>query len=44
MSDFVSFARSLGIRIDALPPLGRWARYPTEDKPRSRNTTLGVLA
>jgi phage/plasmid primase-like uncharacterized protein len=43
MSDFVSFARSLGIRIDALPPLGRWARYPTEDKPRSRNGAVKYL-
>lgn len=43
MSDFISFARALGIRIDALPPIGRWMRYPTEDHPRSRNGAVKYL-
>ena len=43
MTDFVSFARALGIRIDALPPMGRWARYPTDDKPRRRNGSVKYL-
>lgn len=43
MTDFVSFARALGIRIDALPPMGRWARYSTDDKPRRRNGSVKYL-
>jgi phage/plasmid primase-like uncharacterized protein len=35
--DFVQFARSHGIIINELPPVGVWKRYPTEDHPRKRN-------
>lgn len=35
--DFVNFARLHGVLIDHLPPMGRWVRFRTEDKPRSRN-------
>ena len=37
MNDFLTFCRDLGIRIDSLPPVGVWKRYPTDDKPRKRN-------
>jgi putative DNA primase/helicase len=38
MSDsFLNFARLNGVVIDFLPPIGRWKRYATEDKPSSRN-------
>lgn len=36
-TDFLSFCQARGIRIEALPPMGIWKRYPTEDKPTSRN-------
>ena len=35
--DFVEFARSHGIIINELPPVGVWKRYPTQDHPRKRN-------
>ncbi len=35
--DFIQFARSHGILINDLPPVGVWKRYPTEDHPRKRN-------
>lgn len=37
MSDFIAFARAHGVLINAIPPLGVWRRYPTEDKPHHRN-------
>lgn len=37
MSDFVQFCRAHGVLIDSLPPIGRWVRVKTEDKPRHRN-------
>lgn len=37
MSDFVNFCRSHGVLLDGLPPVGRWVRVKTEDKPRHRN-------
>ncbi|EEO27161.2 toprim domain-containing protein [Oxalobacter paraformigenes] len=37
MSDFLHFCRGLGIRIDTVPPVGVWKRYPTDDKPRKLN-------
>ncbi len=43
MSDFVAFVRSLGIMMDAVPPIGVWRRYPTEDHPRSRNGAVKYL-
>ncbi len=35
--EFIDFARSHGIIINELPPIGSWKRYPTEDHPRKRN-------
>lgn len=35
--DFLTFCRACGVTIDRLPPIGRWVRVPTVDKPRSRN-------
>ena len=34
---FLDFCRAHGIIIDAMPPLGIWRRYKTEDKPGKRN-------
>jgi putative DNA primase/helicase len=41
--DFIEFARSHGIIIHDLPPLGVWRRYPTEDHPRSRNGAVKYM-
>lgn len=41
--DFVSFARLHGVVLDALPPFGRWCRYPTEDHPRTRNGAVKFM-
>lgn len=41
--DFIQFARSHGIIIDHLPPIGVWQRYPTEDHPRKRNGAVKYL-
>jgi len=35
--DFITFCRMHGVVIDCLPPVGRWKRFKTEDKPHSRN-------
>ncbi len=35
--NFIQFARACGIIIDDYPPVGRWVRLPTEDKPKKRN-------
>lgn len=35
--DFIQFARSHGIIIDELPPIGIWKRYRTEDHPKRKN-------
>ena len=43
MSDLIEFARSRGIVIDCLPPIGVWKRYPTVDKPRSDNGAVKYL-
>ena len=40
MSDLISFARAHGILINAMPPLGVWRRYPTEDHPAKRNGAI----
>lgn len=37
MTDFLAFCQARGIRIQALPPMGVWKRYPTDDHPLSRN-------
>ena len=41
--DFIQFARSHGILINDLPPLGVWKRFPTEDHPRSRNGAVKYM-
>jgi putative DNA primase/helicase len=41
--DFIQFARSHGILINDLPPLGVWRRYPTEDHPRSKNGAVKFM-
>jgi putative DNA primase/helicase len=41
--DFIEFARSHGIIIHNLPPLGVWKRFPTEDHPRSRNGAVKYM-
>jgi phage/plasmid primase-like uncharacterized protein len=41
--DFIQFARSHGILIDNLPPLGVWKRFPTEDHPRSKNGAVKFM-
>jgi putative DNA primase/helicase len=41
--DFVQFARSHGIIINELPPVGVWKRYPTEDHPRKRNGAVKYM-
>ncbi len=35
--DFLTFCRACGVNLNQLPPVGRWVRVSTEDKPRSRN-------
>jgi putative DNA primase/helicase len=37
LTDFVSFARAHGLRIDHAVPDGRWHRTATDDKPRKKN-------
>lgn len=37
MTTFIDFCRLHGVLIDGLPPLGKWRRYKTEDKPAHRN-------
>lgn len=41
--DFISFARAHGILLDALPPVGAWRRYKTEDKPTHRNGAVKFM-
>lgn len=41
--DFIDFVRSHGIIINDYPPIGVWARYPTEDHPRSKNGAVKYL-
>jgi putative DNA primase/helicase len=41
--DLINFCRAHGILIDAMPPIGVWRRYPTEDHPRSRNGAVKYM-
>ena len=41
--DFVSFCRSHGVMIDREPPLGEWARFPTEDHPKKKNGAVKFM-
>lgn len=43
MTSFVDFCRAHGLIIDSMPPIGKWARYRTEDKPRNRNGSVKWL-
>jgi len=43
MSDFIQFARSHGIIINELPPVGVWKRYRTEDHPRKKNGSVKYM-
>lgn len=43
MSDFIPFARAMGIIIDSPPPIGYWRRYPTEDHPHKRNGAVKFM-
>jgi putative DNA primase/helicase len=35
--DFLQFVRACGILINDYPPVGRWVRLPTADKPKHKN-------
>ena len=41
--DFIQFARSHGIIINELPPVGVWKRYRTEDHPKKKNGSVKYL-
>ena len=41
--DFIQFARSHGILIDDIPPIGVWKRLPTVDHPRSKNGAVKYM-
>lgn len=41
--DFVQFCRSMGVRMDYLPPMGRWIRYATDDKPHHKNASVKYM-
>lgn len=40
---FIEFARACGVVIDDYPPVGRWVRLPTVDKPKHRNGAVKWL-
>lgn len=41
--DFLQFARACGIVINDYPPVGRWVRLPTNDKPKHRNGAVKFM-
>lgn len=41
--DFIAFCRAHGILIDAVPRIGVWRRYPTEDHPNKRNGAVKFM-
>lgn len=41
--DFIEFARSHGIIISELPPVGIWKRYKTVDHPRKKNGAVKYM-
>lgn len=41
--DFIEFARSHGIIINELPPVGVWKRYKTVDHPKKKNGSVKYL-
>lgn len=40
MTDFISFCQSYGVVLNRLPPVGRWVRVKTDDKPHHRNGSV----
>lgn len=40
---FMDFCHIHGITLRQLPPVGRWMRVPTDDKPRSRNGAVKFM-
>lgn len=40
---FMDFCRLHGVALNSLPPIGRWVRVPTDDKPRSRNGAVKFM-
>jgi putative DNA primase/helicase len=40
---FIEFVRACGIVIHDYPPVGRWVRLPTEDKPKHRNGAVKFM-
>lgn len=43
MTDFIDFCRSYGVLLDGYPPIGRWIRVKTEDKPKHRNGAVKFM-
>ena len=41
--EFIDFCKAHGVLLDSHPPLGRWSRYPTEDKPTKRNGAVKFM-
>ena len=41
--DLIQFCRLHGIILEAIPPIGLWKRYPTEDHPRKRNGAVKYM-
>lgn len=41
--DFLTFCALHGVTLNRLPPVGRWVRVATEDKPRSRNGAVKFM-
>lgn len=42
-AEFIEFCRAHGVIIDHTPPVGRWCRYKTTDKPKRRNGAVKYL-
>jgi len=40
---FIDFCRACGILINDYPPVGRWVRLPTEDKPKHKNGAVKFM-
>lgn len=40
---FIEFCQASGVILNTYPPMGRWVRVPTEDKPRSRNGAVKFM-
>lgn len=40
---FMDFCAAHGIQLRSMPPVGRWIRVPTDDKPRKRNGAVKFM-